>query len=75
MEKLNFRQPTSARIFTPKNLPAILRSMADYAEQCIDDEEVIGGYFLEIVESGLFHDSEGKVLEADEESCTVAIDY
>ncbi len=53
-------------IYTPTDLPTILRNMASYAEECIHNGEDMADYYKEILETGLFHDSEGEgVLYAD----------
>lgn len=44
-----------------ENLPEILQSMADYVQECMANNEDISQYFSEIANTGLFHDSEGKV--------------
>lgn len=46
-------------------LPDILSNMASYAEQCINNGEDVSGYYSEIIETGLFHDSEGKTVDYD----------
>ena len=49
-------------------LPDILSNMASYAEQCINNGEDVSGYYSEIIETGLFHDSEGKTVDYDSNS-------
>lgn len=75
MEKEKVNMPQMTKNYSANNLPEILRNMADYAEECMRNGEDIGGYFVETVNSGLFHDSEGKVLQSSEESVTFVTDY
>ena len=58
------------------SLPSILEEMANYAQQCIDDDDdSIYDYFNEIVETGLFHDAVGKVTGSSNGSVTFLTDY
>lgn len=58
------------------NLPSILEEMANYAQQCIDDDDdSVYGYFDEIVETGLFHDAVGKVTGSSNGSVSFSTDY
>lgn len=58
-----------------KNLPALLRSMAEYVEDCMLWDDDIKDYFNEIADTGLFHDSEGKIVDIKGESIYVSNDY
>ena len=63
-----------AQIMTTKQLPALLRAMADYLkDDCLEEEYPT--YWKEIVSTGLFHDAVGKVVEAPDEYVRVTIDY
>lgn len=58
------------------SLPSILEEMANYAQQCIDDDDdSIYDYFNEIVETGLFHDAVGKVTGSSNGSVNFSTDY
>ena len=58
------------------SLPSILEEMANYAQQCIDDDDdSVYDYFNEIVETGLFHDAVGKVTGSSNGSVTFSTDY
>ena len=58
------------------SLPSILEEMANYAQQCIDDDDdSVYDYFNEIVETGLFHDAVGKVTGSSHGSVTFSPDY
>lgn len=58
------------------SLPSILEEMANYAQQCIDDDDdSVYDYFNEIVETGLFHDAVGKVTGSSKGSVTFSTDY
>ena len=58
-----------------ENLPEILQSMADYVKQCVNNNEDISQYFSEIVRTGLFHDSEGKVEKIENGVVITKTDY
>lgn len=58
-------------IYKVKDLSDILRMMADYAEE----QEDTSGYFQEIVNTGLFHDAIGKVVEDFGDEVNVSTDY
>lgn len=50
--------------------------MANYAQQCIDDDDdSVYDYFNEIVETGLFHDAVGKVTGSSNGSVSFSTDY
>ena len=58
------------------SLPSILEEMANYAQQCIDDDDdSVYDYFNEIVETGLFHDAVGKVTGSSNGSVSFSTDY
>ena len=58
------------------SLPSILEEMANYAQQCIDDDDdSVYDYFNEIVETGLFYDAVGKVTGSSNGSVTFSTDY
>ena len=58
------------------SLPSILEEMANYAQQCIDDDDdSVYDYFNEIVETGLFHDAVGKVTGSSNGSFSFSTDY
>lgn len=64
-----------ARIIKASELPELLNNMASYAEQCIGNGEDVQDYFSEIVATGLFSDSEGKVVNVTEQGVEVSTDY
>lgn len=58
------------------SLPSILEEMANYAQQCIDDDDdSVYDYFNEIVETGLFNDAVGKVTGSSNGSVSFSTDY
>lgn len=58
------------------SLPSILEEMANYVQQCIDDDDdSVYDYFNEIVETGLFHDAVGKVTGSSNGSVSFSTDY
>ena len=58
------------------SLPSILEEMANYTQQCIDDDDdSVYDYFNEIVETGLFHDAVGKVTGSSNGSVSFSTDY
>lgn len=60
----------STEQYTQEQLAEILREMASYVESCQDYS-----YFQEIVNTGLFHDAIGKVLENFGDEVNVSTDY
>lgn len=60
--------------YTTKNLPTILRMMADYCEECESENESTE-YFNEIAKTGLFHDAIGKITEVKDGVVSVTEDY
>lgn len=61
--------------YTAKDLPTILQGMADYTQGCIYNGEDVTGYFEELIKTGLFHDSEGKVMSYENGTIDVAIEF
>lgn len=63
------------RTYTISNLSNILRDMADYVDDDCADLDELKEYFSEIVNTGLFHDAEGKIIEQTDTSVTITTEY
>ena len=71
MDKNSTKNKIEAGIYRVEFLPDVLSSMASYVQQCINNGEDISGYYKEIIQTGLFQDSEGKIVEYDSNTGTL----
>ena len=71
------RMINESATYTPMDLPEILENMADYVRQCIEWDDDVEEYYDEIINTGLFEDSEGKEQSYDRETgeFTTRTDY
>ena len=60
------------KTYTKHDLKDILSQMQDYLDNT--DDEMIEGYFLEISNSGLFHDAIGQIKKTSKQNDTTQIE-
>ena len=61
------------KIYSVGSLEVILEEMANYIKSLTIEEKT--NYFKEIIQSGLFHDGIGKVVEIKENEVVVVEEY